>query len=404
MTAIPTSSNRYRVAVTGLGVACPIGTSIEEYQSSLILGQSGIRPIESMDVTGLSTTVAAETQLNPDYLPECGDRKARFMYWAADKAYTMAFKSHPYKPEDGLLSLGIGLDLFSLPELVHSFHHTGLEGDPHYYIPASSMVPSLTKHYKCHQPPQIVLSACAASSDALGLALDSIRSGQSLWSLAGGTDSMINPMGFAAFSILGAMSRRNSPQSSRPFDKYRDGFVMGEGAGAIILERYDLAEKRGATILGELLGHGGSMDAYAISDPDPEGKGAGIAMEKAILDAGLTPDKIQYINAHGTSTPKNDVAETNAIKRVFHNPPPVSSTKSMIGHCIASAGVLEVIAVFLAQGKDYLPPTINLENPDPACDLDYIPNRARGQAIEYFLSNSLAFGGQNSSLVGRIIR
>jgi 3-oxoacyl-[acyl-carrier-protein] synthase II len=247
-------------------------------------------------------------------------------------------------------------------------------------------------------------TACAASSQAIGEALDIIRQGEADVMMAGGSHSMIHPLGISGFNRLTALSQRNeSPRTaSRPFDLTRDGFVIGEGAGLIILEELEHARNRGAHIYAELTGYGTTADAFRMTDPHPEGRGAIRAMADAIADAGLKPSDIGYINAHGTSTQANDATETAAIKAVFGEAAhkvPISSSKSMLGHLIAAAGVVELVISIMALRQGVIPPTINYQTPDPACDLDYVPNTAREMRFRHVLSNSFGFGGQNISLV-----
>lgn len=248
------------------------------------------------------------------------------------------------------------------------------------------------------------LTACAASSQAIGEATELIRRGDADLMLSGGAHSMIHPFGVTGFNLLTALSTHNEdPQgASRPFDKNRDGFVLGEGAGMLILEELDHARSRGAQIYGEILGYGSSADAYRITDIHPEGRGAVTCIRMALKDAGLNQDQIDYINAHGTSTSVNDRVETMAIRQSLESSAastPVSSIKSMMGHLIAAAGSVEAITCLLAMRDGVLPPTINYETPDPDCDLDYVPNEAREQKVRYALSNSFGFGGQNISLI-----
>jgi 3-oxoacyl-[acyl-carrier-protein] synthase II len=251
------------------------------------------------------------------------------------------------------------------------------------------------------------LTACAASSQAIGEATEIIRRGDADAMISGGTHSMIHPFGVTGFNLLTALSTRSDEptKASRPFDRLRDGFVLGEGAAMIVLEELDHAKKRGATIYGEILGYGSTADAYRITDIHPEGRGAIACMRMAIRDAGLNPSDIHYVNAHGTSTEVNDKVESLACKQVFGEHAmnvPVSSTKSMMGHLIAAAGVTELIVCLMAIRDNVLPPTINYENPDPECDLNYVPNEARPARCDYALNNSFGFGGQNITLcVGR---
>jgi 3-oxoacyl-[acyl-carrier-protein] synthase II len=248
------------------------------------------------------------------------------------------------------------------------------------------------------------VSACAAGTDAIGHALRLIRQGRRSFVLAGGTDSMLNPLGVAGFATLGATSTRNdAPElASRPFDRRRDGFVLGEGAGMLVLERLQDARARRAPLLGEVVGYGNSLDAHGISEPHPEGRGAAQAMQRALVDAGLAPSDISAINAHGTSTPKNDPAETLAIKRVFGEHAkelPISATKSMIGHLISAAGAVEAVAALGCMRAGFVHPTINLDEPDAGCDLDYVPRVARRHAQRYVLSASYGFGGHNAAII-----
>ena len=271
-----------------------------------------------------------------------------------------------------------------------------LEQEPN--MPAgymASMFNAQGPNYNC-------LTACAASSQAIGEATEMIRRGDVDVMLSGGTHSMIHPFGVTGFNLLTALSTRNDEpeRASRPFDRLRDGFVLGEGAAMVVLEDYERAKNRGAHIYGEVLGYGSTADAYRITDIHPEGRGAIACMNMALSDAGIEPSQVDYVNAHGTSTTVNDKVETLACKGVFgENAPPVSSTKSMMGHLIAAAGVTELIVCLMAMRDNVLPPTINYENPDPLCDLDYIPNEAREANCSIALNNSFGFGGQNITLV-----
>jgi 3-oxoacyl-[acyl-carrier-protein] synthase II len=262
----------------------------------------------------------------------------------------------------------------------------------------------VAKHFALEGPNYTCLTACAASSQAIGEAAWQIRRGDADLMLSGGSHSMIHPFGLTGFNLLTALSTNNAaPQkASRPFDLHRDGFVLGEGAGMIILEELEHAKKRGAKIYAELTGYGSTADAFRVTDSHPDGRGAIACIQGAIRDSGLSPNQIGYVNAHGTSTQVNDRTETLAIKKVFGDHAwklPISSTKSMLGHLIAAAGVVELIISIQAIRTGVLPPTINYETPDPDCDLDYIPNKAREKKIDHALSNSFGFGGQNISLI-----
>jgi 3-oxoacyl-[acyl-carrier-protein] synthase II len=272
--------------------------------------------------------------------------------------------------------------------------------------PSDLCAHALAHRHELAGPPRLHVSACAAGTDAIGGGYRLIVSGRSDWVLAGGADSMVHPLGVGGFCKLGALSRRNETPAaaSRPFDRGRDGFVLGEGAGMLVLEPLENARRRGATILAEVCGYGNSFDALGISEPHPEGRGAIQSMERALADAGLRPEQVDAINAHGTGTPKNDPVETLALKRVFGQHArrmPISATKSLMGHLISAAGAVEAIAAILGLRGGWVHPTLNLDDPDPACDLDYVPHQARASDAAVVLSNSFAFGGQNASIVLR---
>jgi 3-oxoacyl-[acyl-carrier-protein] synthase II len=273
--------------------------------------------------------------------------------------------------------------------------------------PSDMCVPMICSQQGLKLPPHIHVSACAASTDAIGTAFWDLRCGRSDWMIAGGTDSMVNPLGVGGFCKLQALTRRNNEpgKASRPFDRSRDGFLIGEGAAFLILETVDHARSRGAKYYAEVVGYGNSFDAHGISEPHPQGEGALVAMGKALADAEIDTHDIIYINAHGTSTPKNDVIETQAIKRLFGQHAydlAISSTKSMIGHLISASGAAEVAAMLGCAQQGYVHPTINLEYPDPQCDLDYVADGKRAIGSGYLLKNSFGFGGQNAALVFRI--
>jgi 3-oxoacyl-[acyl-carrier-protein] synthase II len=270
--------------------------------------------------------------------------------------------------------------------------------------PSDLCLHSISKAFGLAMPPIAIVSACAAGADAVGTAHTLIAAGRRRWMLAGGTDSMINPLGLGGFCLLGAASTQNrDPKAaSRPFDRRRDGFVLGEGAAVMVLERREDAMARGATVYGEILGYGNSFDAYGISAPHPEGKGAVLSMNRALRDAGRGPDAIQCVSAHATGTPLSDPAETFALKMVFGERAkeiPVYANKSMTGHLISASGAVEAVGALLCMNLGMLPPTINLDEPDPACDLDYVPNTARRFDHDTVLSNSFGFGGMNATLI-----
>jgi 3-oxoacyl-[acyl-carrier-protein] synthase II len=405
---------RYRVAITGMGAIAPVGSNLEELRANLLAGVSGVGPITLFDPASFRTRVAAEVKSSFERLFR--DRKITFACEAAWRAVTDA-RQMPFRQDAGL-SLGLGLELFSMDDLAATRRpdfeppQSPAERLTFLQTPSDLCVHLVSKSHTLGKPPRTHVSACAAGTDAIGNAFRLVRSGRWRWALAGGTDSMINPLGLAGFCKIGATSTRNDePQrASRPFDANRDGFVLGEGAAILVLERLDDALARGATIHAEIVGYGNSLDAHGISEPHPEGRGAFQAMSRAVADAGLTPDVIDCINAHGSATPKNDVVETLAIKRLLGDRAkrvPVVSTKSMIGHLIAAAGAVEAVAAILCMQAGMVHPTINLDEPDPACDLDYVPHTARPHEQRYVLSNSFGFGGQNASILlrnGRDIR
>ncbi len=302
--------------------------------------------------------------------------------------------AHGYRPERG--------DIGGVPFAQSAREHMrpGLEREQELHTTTAH----LAERFDLGGPNYSCLTACAAGSQAVGEAMELIRSGEADRMLAGGSHSMVHPFGLTGFSLLTALSRRTDEpaRASRPFDLRRDGFVIGEGAGLLVLEARELAKKRGATIYAELTGYGSTADAFRVTDSHPEGRGAIACMRAALADAGLAPDAIGYINAHGTSTLLNDKVETRGIKEVFGPlayQVPVSSSKSMLGHLMAAAGAVELVICVEALRHGVLPPTINYETPDPECDLDYIPNKPRERRVQHVLSNSFGFGGQNVSLV-----
>lgn len=403
-----------RVVVTGMGIVTPMGNTLSLFRQNLLSGYSGIGPLTLFDPGQLPTAIAGECDL--DETPY-KDRKISFALHAAHSAmYDARLHEPEEKPLHNLeqrgLSIGIGLELFDMHDLA-TFASAGFkipdacQGQYDFLqTPADYCVDLLCEAFDLGLNPGIHVSACAAGNDAIGHAFLRIRRGEASLMLAGGTDSMLNPLGVGGFCKLNALSTRNeAPQkASRPFDLNRDGFVLGEGAAMLVLENLASAVQRDADIYAEIVGFGNSFDAHAISDPHPEGRGAVAAMSRALAMAGISPDDISYINAHGTATPKNDPVETIAIKKLFGRKAyqiPVSSTKSMIGHLISAAGAVEAAASILCANAGWVHPTINLDNPDPDCDLDYVPGQARQHRIGHFLSNSFAFGGQNATVVFR---
>jgi 3-oxoacyl-[acyl-carrier-protein] synthase II len=397
---------KHRVAVTGMGVVCPIATSTSGFTEALLSGRSGVRAITVFDASTLPTRIAGEAEL-PEEVP-LGDRKIAFAIEAARQAMRQAGAVRLGR--DAGVSMGVGLELFSMDDLVAS-RRAGFTLPPRIderlsfmQTPSDLCVHLVAREHGFGAPPVVHVSACAAGTDAVGAAYRAIASGRRRTMLAGGTDSMINPLGVAGFCALSATSTKNDEptRASRPFDKTRDGFVMGEGAGVLVLERLDDARARGAEILAEVSGYGASFDAHGISEPHPEGRGALQAMSRAVADAGLGANDIDAVNAHGTGTPKNDPVETLALERLFGDRAravPVVATKSMIGHLISAAGAVEAIAAILCMRRGMIHPTINLDTPDPDCDLDYVPHRAREHAQRHVLSCSYGFGGHNAAIV-----
>lgn len=391
-----------RVVVTGMGVVAPNAIGVAAFRDALLAGRSGIGPITIFDPATLPTRIAAEVKW-PDETMR--DRKITFALAAAEEAFANAGRP----VGEGGLSLGLGLELFSMDDLAAKRSGAPMPSsvrDRMLYLqtPSDLCVPMLARRFALHEAPITHVSACAAGTDAIGCAYRMIASGRRRWMLAGGTDSMINPLGVAGFCSIGATSTANDdpPRASRPFDRTRSGFVLGEGAAMLILERLDDAHARGATIYAEVKGYGCSFDAHGISEPHPEGRGAWQAMRRALDDAQLDADAIDCINAHGTSTPKNDPVETLAIKRLLGDRAyavPVCATKSMIGHLISAAGAVEAVAAIACMNAGVVHPTINLDDADPACDLDYVPHVAREHRQRNLISSSYAFGGQNAAIV-----
>ena len=407
----------HRVAVTGLGVVSPIGTSTEAFWNALMEGRSGVRRITTFDPSAYDCQIAAEVV---DFDPAAyldrkevrrNDRNVHFAVAAARQALDDAHLSvTPQIRDDVGVIIGTGTGGAMTWEAQHQLL---LERGPGrvspFFVPmmmhnsASGIVSMLTG---ARGPNFSVASACATGGNAIGEAMRKIQRGDAVAMICGGTEAAITPLSLAGFTAEKALSTRNDAPAKavRPFDLHRDGFVMGEGAGVVVLEAWEHAERRGAPIHAELVGYGASADAFHITQPDPEGDGAALAMRRALKDARLEPHEIGYINAHGTSTEYNDKFETFAIKRIFGEAAkrvPVSSTKSMTGHLLGAAGGVELIASVLAVARGMLPPTINYETPDPACDLDYVPNKARPAKIATAMSNGFGFGGHNAILIVR---
>jgi 3-oxoacyl-[acyl-carrier-protein] synthase II len=423
-------AGRRRVVITGMGLVTPLGVRVEELWKNLMAGASGVGLTTVFDAAKFPTKISAEVR-NWDISDEgqdaklwhfCG-RHTKFAAGAALQAMRDAGleKGLPADPTRLGVYLGSGegqqdFDSFTSMMMaaisgdtldVAKFTKLGLETlHPLSEVEQEPNMPAghLAGMFDAQGPNLNCLTACAASSQAIGEAVEIVRRGDADVMLSGGTHSMIHPFGVTGFNLLTALSTRNDEptRASRPFDNDRDGFVLGEGAAMVVLEELEHAKKRGAKIHGEILGYGSTADAYRITDTHPEGRGASSCIKLALQDAGLGLNDIHYINAHGTSTDVNDKVETLAIKNVFGEQAykiPVSSTKSMMGHLIAAAGATELIVCLLAIRDGVLPPTINYETPDPNCDLDYVPNKAREARCDRALSNSFGFGGQNISLI-----
>lgn len=423
---------RRRVVVTGLGMINPLGTDVKTVWEALANGRSGVGDITIFDASKYPTRIAAEIRdwdisdcVDDPKLWEKRGRHTRFAAGAATQAIhdSGILDSLSDRSRMGVyFGAGEGnQDFANFTRMVaaatqggdfdvETFMRTGLDIlDPELELQQEPSMPSahVATMFDIRGPNLNCLTACAASSQAVGEATELIRRGNVDAMLAGGAHSMIHPFGLTGFSLLTALSKNNenATGASRPFDRLRDGFVLGEGSSVVILEELEHAKARGATIYGEVLGYGCTADAYRITDIHPEGRGAIGCMTGALKDAGLDASAVGYVNAHGTSTTVNDKVETVACKAVFGeraSKVPVSSTKSMMGHLIAAAGVTEMIVCLKAIENNLIPPTINLENPDPLCDLDYVPGVAREAKVDVALNNSFGFGGQNVTLaVGR---
>ncbi|AEI44381.1 beta-ketoacyl-ACP synthase II [Paenibacillus mucilaginosus] len=405
---------KQRVVITGIGVMSALGKDHETFWNSLLAGKSGISLIESFDVSEYPTRIASEIKdFNAeDYVERKEARKMDRYVQLAVAATKMALKDADLNPKEGVdaerigVYVGSGIGGLSTWEEQHKIL---LEKGPKrvspFFIPmmianmAAGMISMLTG---AKGPNSTAVTACATGTHSIGDAFKAIQYGEADAMICGGAEATISPTGVAGFCAMRAMSTRNDEpeKASRPFDTDRDGFVMGEGAGILILESLEHAQKRGAKIYAEVIGYGRSGDAYHMTDPDPDG--AARCMAKAVKDAGIEPQAVDYINAHGTSTPVGDRSETTAIKKAFGEHAyklAVSSTKSMTGHLLGAAGGVEAIVCALALKNGKIPPTINLENQDPECDLDYVPNTAREASLNVAMSNSFGFGGHNATIV-----
>ncbi|MDR1446814.1 MAG: beta-ketoacyl-ACP synthase II [Treponema sp.] len=416
-----------KVVVTGMGLISPIAHSVDEFEKALKEGRSGVGRITSFDTAGFDVTIAAEVKdFDPSgWIDKKDARKmARFSQFAAAAAAQAMEQAgllsqageegrRRITSDPGKAGVVMGNGIGGYEIVTESFRKLFDQG-PRRMLPltvpmmiANEAAANISILYGLKGPSFTQVTACTSGTDALGQALDLIRSGRCDVVISGGTEACIVPFSIGAFQMLKALStkRCDEPEkASRPFDADRDGFVMGEGAGVLILESEEHAKERGAAILSEFSGYGVTSDAYHITAPDPSGESGGITIKKALEDAGLKPEDIGYYNAHGTSTQINDPAETRMIKYAFGDHAKkmkISSIKSMTGHCIAGSGGIEAIACILAIRKGFYPPTINLDNPDPECDLDYVPNKVQYGQIRAAASGSLGFGGHNGVLIFR---
>lgn len=403
-----------RVVITGVGVVTPVGNEVEEFWNSLLAGRSGVDRISLFDPSNFSSQIAGEVKnFEPQkYFPPKElrrmERFTQFALYAGKKAWEDAGLNNKVSPERCGVLVGSGIGALDLVERQYKvFEEKGPGRISPFLIPlmiANMAAGQLAIYLGLKGPNMCVVTACASGTHSIGEAFRIIQNGKADIMVAGGAEACVTRLGVGGFCALRALSTRNDqPQkASRPFDKERDGFVIGEGAGIVVLEEYERARERGADIYAEIIGYGASCDAYHQTAPDPEGQGAYLAMKGAVEDAGINPEDIDYINAHGTSTQLNDKIETLAIKKLLKDHAyeiGVSSIKSMIGHLIGAAGGVEAVATALAVKNQVIPPTINYEYPDPDCDLDYVPNQAREAEVKYALSNSFGFGGHNACLV-----
>lgn len=413
-------SERRRVVITGMGLVSPLGHQVDEFWERLIASESGIKPIELFDPTDFDVKFGGEcTDFSPEPIVDRRnakrlDRFAQMAIVAAHSAWAQSGLADGGIPDPSRFGVITGTGIGGIAELEDQ-HKRLLEKGPSkvsaFTIPklmSNAASGNISIMLGACGPSTAVGTACASATNAMGDAMHAIRRGDVDVVISGGSEAALTPLGMSAFASMKALSTRNDDptRASRPFDKARDGFVMGEGAGMVVLEEYEHAKRRGANILVELIGFGTSADAYHITQPQEQGTGAAAAMRAALTDAKINPDQVDYINAHGTSTPLGDIAETLAIKKVFGDHASkvsISSTKSAIGHLLGASGGVELVASIQAVRNGVIPPTINLEDPDDACDLNYTPLTAQDARVDIALSNSFGFGGHNACvIVGRL--
>jgi len=410
-----------RVVVTGLGIVSPVGSTVAEAWDNVIEGRSFIGPITRFDTTAYPTRFAGDVRnfKVDDYLPPKEARRMDPFVQYGFAAATQAIRDSGIAVTDANrarlgVAMGAGIGGLDTIQINHEklLEAKGPRKVSPFFVPAS-IINMISGHvsisYGLKGPNLAIVTACTTSTHSIGIAARCIQYGDADLMIAGGAEMAINPLGLAGFCQAKALSERNDDptRASRPWDRDRDGFVMGDGAGALVLEELEHAKARGARIYAEFAGLGMSGDAHHITAPPEDGEGARLAMANALADARVAPDSLDYINAHATSTPLGDIAETHAIKRALGEAArnvAVSSTKSVTGHLLGAAGAVEALFTVLALRDQVVPPTINLDNPDPQCDLDYVPNSARRMKLDVALSNSFGFGGTNGSLVFRRFR
>lgn len=406
-----------RVVVTGMGAVTPLGLNVQEFWEGLKAGKSGVGLITRFDTTDFSAKIGAEVKgFNPAEFMDRKearrmDRYTQFALAAAKMAFADAgLEQGALEPERAGVYFGSGIGgMETYSEELGVLLNKGPRRVSPFMIPmmiANMAAGTIAIQFQLQGPNMTTVTACSSANNAIGEACHAIRAGRADVMFTGGSEAAFVPIAVAGFANMQALSTRNEEpeRASRPFDRQRDGFVMGEGGGVLILESLTHARKRGARIYAEVIGYGSAADAYHMVQPPENGEGGARAMRHALRDAGIAPEEVGYINAHGTSTPQGDIAETRAIKAVFGEHArklAVSSTKSMHGHLLGAAGVVELIATILALQESILPPTINYEESDPECDLDYVPNQARERRVLVGLSNSFGFGGQNASVIVR---